>query len=176
MTEPAREDRAEWWRRTLVDEAIRRLDEPPLNLHAEVARLAAESRQRELEVHRAAERIDADFERADNAVETLTRLGITRRDLRKRASLVLRCQDCDGQTFAFVTYVQGRPLMWARTDRGSRRGHYLWLDGPFWGTCGWCNVREWTLDVADLREITPPSGEPQATERVSHDGIVGAVP
>jgi hypothetical protein len=145
----------------------------PADPNADVHRMRNEAAELNAEMHRIGARIDADFERAAAVVATLT---ITRRELRKRASLVLRCADCDGQVFAHVTYVEGRPLMWARGDRQGKVDSYLWLDGAFWGNCGWCDVREWVLDCADIREVTPPPGAKQVTGRIAHGDIVGAVP
>ncbi len=89
--------------------------------------------------------------------------------------MIIRCGDCEGLVVAHVTYVQGRPLMWAREGRNGKIDGYVWLDGEFWGTYGWCRVREWVLEASYLSGEIPPAGAPQVTARVSHNGHVGAV-
>lgn len=120
-------------------------------------------------------RTRADFRRADAAVDSALSAGRDKRDLRRRASLVIRCQDCAGQVVAHVTYEGDRPLVWVRRDRHGKSGSYSWLDGEFWGTYGWCKVREWVLDFGDIRPFLPPPGANCVTERLQHGDIVGAV-
>ena len=117
-------------------------------------------------------RVTTDLNRAREAAGAT---GVPRRQLRARASLVIRCNDCDGQVVAHVTYLRDRPLLWAREDRRGKRDGCLWVDGRFWGTYAWCDVREWVLDLDDVRGSLPPLGAKPVTVPLSHNGVVGAV-
>lgn len=104
----------------------------------------------------------------------------TPRELRQRASLVIRCADCAGRggqpgfLVAHVTYIEQRPLLW--TAQRSGPGTRSWLDDGWWGDYAYCREREWPLFVEDLEADLPPLGAPKRVIRVSHPVDMNAVP
>ena len=115
----------------------------------------------------------ADAERAEVAAASVLASGVAERELRERAALVIRCQDCHGRVIAHVTWLEARPLLW--TSQGRREPERSWLDDGTWGATAWCRVREYVLHHAMLRVATPLPGAASRVARVSHRGIRGAM-
>lgn len=106
----------------------------------------AEARRRRDAAFAASHADDSDAVRVSDILDQVAQAP----DLRKRAELVIRCQDCNGLTIAHVTYVRERPMLWTRQPKGP--GCRMWLDGTFWGDVAHCRRREYALHAKDLLE------------------------
>lgn len=85
-------------------------------------------------------------------------------DMRRHASLVLRCDDCRGKAIGWVSWVDGRPLFVG--DYGPQLVMVSLLDVPEFAA-PWmrCRVRSWRFMSWDF----PGPGARRAERRLSHD-------
>jgi len=89
--------------------------------------------------------------------------------LRKRAALVGRCDDCAGRWVAVVVWIRERPLLVGSNRGGEELMTTVYLDAEvFADGAGWCRQRQHRLGRAELMGATPGPGSPQVTVRVSH--------
>lgn len=91
--------------------------------------------------------------------------------LRKAASLVIRCQECEGRAVATVTWVRGRPLYIGAHDRG--RAMVSLLDEPvFCWPYYRCSGGMWRFVFV---EDVPLPGEDRRVLRLTHGDMYSAV-
>ena len=141
-----------------ADDAELNLDEwidgatPPRSDDARAAAFAEQMRVFRVFI----DRVLTDAERAEAVAVSALASGLSERELRERAALVIRCQDCHGRVIAHVTWLDARPLLW--TSQGRREPERSWLDDGTWGATAWCRVREYVLHYAMLRAATPLAG------------------
>lgn len=101
--------------------------------------------------------------RADQITEQLPD-----RAIRKRSVFTIRCQGCDGMTIAYLTYVDGRPLLWCQPADGRSSWDTRYLDvhhvGPSWA---WCRNRAHpVLNILANHGALPGAGAKEIVVRV----------
>lgn len=94
--------------------------------------------------------------------------------IRRRAVLTFRCDDCGGMPFAYVTYVDRRPCLWARPHRreDAQEWEARFLDGVHWGASeAHCRGRTWSLAPEFVLSKTPAVGSSRDTPtlRLKHN-------
>jgi hypothetical protein len=85
-------------------------------------------------------------------------------EMRKRAALIIRCEDCDGRAVAWVTWIQGRPLFVGEYGKDAVMVSLLDVElfaAPWFR----CRKRSWRLRAV---EDLPGPGAPGVSRRVHH--------
>lgn len=92
----------------------------------------------------------------------------TPRSLRKRASLVVRCDDCSGRAIAWLAWVGGRPLFLGEERRSGGRVVVSLLDEPTFAAPHFCCRKATYVFGYDLDPEMPGPGGRRAQWRVVH--------
>lgn len=120
------------------------------------------------------ERAQADTDRAYERMAA----ALSPAEMRKRASLVLRCADCGGRVVGWVLWLEGRPLFVGIAGHGSNTAYLL--DVPLFAPPVLrCRARSWRFGNAWSSGIEfpefPGPGERRAERRLQHDDALSVL-
>ncbi|GAA1911380.1 hypothetical protein GCM10009737_11010 [Nocardioides lentus] len=153
-------------RRLRIRPLARLWDPPPNHMgnYRETARRALEVLANDPEGRAISAANLAMFEAAEALLE-----GRSPREVRKRASLLVRCQDCGGRVIAWVVWLQGRPLFLGEDSEPSYAVVSLLDDDNFAWPRYSCRRRSFQMGVEVHMSAIPAPGAPSVECRVRHE-------
>ncbi len=91
-------------------------------------------------------------------------------EIRKRAVITMRCNDCGGMPVLYVTWIKNRAVLWCRPEHASEQWQARFLFGTHFGySSGHCRRLEWVPDRQALADALPsPGSAGRVNLRVSH--------